>query len=1113
MRPPGNFQGIYESLYYNREWFGDRPTSDWLETEKNRAYKELTEDSYEILIVPVQPIYTATDPIGRSLMDRYLYDAMVRSVTRKIAPLEKVRAALGSNYRVYREDEILRLAKDLHAAIILEPHAGKLELLKPHTVLLQKYLEVKIRTFRRSNHTGELEYQADNLYSWNDLPFTHTHLPYQVFRDIIPEILAKLDVKQRAAPVAGEPDAEIDEFLPGNINEIIGSSGKSVLQDACLLQYLAALHPDAYDRRRERLFERSLLITEQLGPTSPFYRLLRARALFHLHRRPAAIAALGEPSTPEERFSKALMDGNIMEAETELAEISIPLFRLLSVIEFQHLKYKYSWKLDQNENNKIAAAYGEMGYFIQRILDDANWWKHFSNVELKKQLDKYFPLAGYTAEDLLLTNLTVKHSVDDNVEFGKHVVTHVHRLLESESESGQVETGTWPANREDVLTLFISLAENTLEQDIVFQDVVQGEPESALEILDEADVYFSGHPYLAALACNVLSEIYEREQGQSRKNRYLDMMDQCKNAILWAEGQSNVVNFSSRILEYRTKEFTNMFPRKDENRNIQYEMILLSNYFTPDFPGRPVYSSSSANVYNDKMAEYTHDDIELMYETASSLSRSSGKSEALEFLAANEHRFQGHPQSDKLKIKLYRELGEEIDVEGIYLKAVQDGTRDWTPYEELGIKYIENGDYARASEIYLQYPPFSKPGDENRVWLSNISSEAGSTLFWRGAVDYAKPLFEISRDYSTGSEGYYQAMVRLALLNEDFQEAARLSLARANRYNSSDAYRVYLNLLHVFGFHNEAWSIFNRLIIDSDKPHYWSSAFVGHRMTATSDKEIGDWVLKLTSQQDNPIMWNFLYAFALKALLIARNPDPYAHSVIEELTRNRDIGGAKFLDAYNAIKTGDYSQAYQLIMSLPSTDPLRWTPGSIAASHFPYLIWAGIKSGVNQNLLQQYITAYDDYYRNERIFNKTIAEAYFEGGRGNHDAALKNLKFAFNINPNTDYNVLFPWYEIVEACEWLYRDSTREEYRELLLKWARDYQVIQPWFGWAYAIEVKYTDDPERRQHSLAYALYLDKHSAYLTDVTEEEKKAALQWLDVNNKFTLESGSRKVDSI
>ena len=42
----------------------------------------------------------------------------------------------------------------------------------------------------------------------------------------------------------------------------------------------------------------------------------------------------------------------------------------------------------------------------------------------------------------------------------------------------------------------------------------------------------------------------------------------------------------------------------------------------------------------------------------------------------------------------------------------------------------------------------------------------------------------------------------------------------------------------------------------------------------------------------------------------------------------------------------------------------------------------------------------------------------------------------YNLNPHTEKRPFFTYCQIVEMCEWLYRDTGETRYKDLALKWA-----------------------------------------------------------------------------
>ena len=88
-------------------------------------------------------------------------------------------------------------------------------------------------------------------------------------------------------------------------------------------------------------FERSLVVLARLDSNNPEIPLLKARALFYLHRRPAALQAISEPNNPSENGMVALLHGNLPELETQISHIQSPIKKLFAFIDLVDLRHYY----------------------------------------------------------------------------------------------------------------------------------------------------------------------------------------------------------------------------------------------------------------------------------------------------------------------------------------------------------------------------------------------------------------------------------------------------------------------------------------------------------------------------------------------------------------------------------------------------------------------------------------------------------------------------------------------------------------------------------------------------------------------------------------------------
>jgi hypothetical protein len=193
---------------------------------------------------------------------------------------------------------------------------------------------------------------------------------------------------------------------------------------------------------------------------------------------------------------------------------------------------------------------------------------------------------------------------------------------------------------------------------------------------------------------------------------------------------------------------------------------------------------------------------------------------------------------------------------------------------------------------------------------------------------------------------------------------------------------------------------------------------------------------------------------------------------------------------------GHYSQAYAIYNSMFTHDNYQsyWFV-------LPYGAWSSVKNGT--------APAFETFLNNYRTTNGEtsyyhLAQAYLKGGSKKYAESIAHLKAAqYNLSlPNdVESRPLFIWYQVVETCEWLYKDTGYDGYRDLLLTFTKLCQSICPTYAWAYAAEAKYTTSETDRTRALGITLYLDKRSDRISKISDREKKKALKWLENNNPF------------
>jgi tetratricopeptide (TPR) repeat protein len=303
------------------------------------------------------------------------------------------------------------------------------------------------------------------------------------------------------------------------------------------------------------------------------------------------------------------------------------------------------------------------------------------------------------------------------------------------------------------------------------------------------------------------------------------------------------------------------------------------------------------------------------------------------------------------------------------------------------------------------------------------------------------------------------------------------------------------------GFHKEAWALFNSIEIQAKSPQIWTAAFIGLRMEQWTD----DRLLRFVSQDnvfdvDNTAKESFL----LMAHLIDRDSvgsftkiindmkwkvDPKWQTVLEA-NKNQLID---FADGYIAVKKDEFNKAYE-IFRRQNYFKNNWYLNECL---LPYIVWAGVKSGK----LAEFDKNLEFNAENNDGFDVHLSYALLLGHKGNHLDAIKHLQLSSYRIPSTNLRPFMGWYQLVEVCEMLHKDTGYKGYKDLALKWAKLHQRILPMYAWAYAIEAKYTESSPDRLRALALTLHLDKQSERISNFSDSEKAKAIKWMEKNNPF------------
>ncbi len=896
---------------------------------------------------------------------------------------------------------------------------------------------------------------------------------------------------------------------------------------------LGLLIPSASGEIKRDFFIRSLSFLWRADPSSPEYNVLMARAFLYLSRRPLSIKYLEATETPEGKALYEYANANLPEMEIPISQITSPLKKIIAELEIFNLENSYVKQKNEPDFSGFVGKYpSDWEYFLIRKLQDQDGWAPQNNIYLKVLLDYEFPVDGMTMESLYKAAVASGELEQRLGDFNLLFLEHIWKAILSNNESSQLSNND--LNKYDYLLLLEAIGESNLLNAISFEKDIQGQRDRANNIIDECLKVYNGHPVFSSMKATILYSIYLNTKFPTQKEKE-NIVNEIKTnglvGIWWTGRQTTMTRHIAKVLSYFEKKGLLQI---NQSKNNKFPLLAIKKELEKDFPPAISYLNDTRLLEREEKYAWPFANMSVLTKDFEFFQKITGdpvrnEKRINKILNAIENRFHGNPNRTALQAEIFNYFGELEKTKKLYSEARHVNPLNWENYLSLGELYVYEGNYEKAKEIFMSYPLFSDLGKEyNSVGISNDAYIAGSLLFWHGAYQQAKPLYELSAQLETGSSGSISSQIRLFLLERDFVNAAEYSLYRGKRYKDHYAFRDYLSLLHLLDQSDMAWPLFDSLLGRFRTPQIWTSAFVGHRLNGLDKKQQQNWLRDKVKLSRASHQKGFFARFALMNF-IDREPEMddaifvesldylYGYKVVGNRLINsigQTIGSSpkrkkapankngaaiisfygEFAKAYILLKKGSYEESFQVFKNISEHFHYLWTS---EAQMTPYYVWAGLKSGKTMQVrkLLESNKIKDDK------FDGSLARAVLKGLQGEHQEAIKNIKTAFAHRPYTESRFFFSWYQIVELCEWLYKESNEKRYIEIGLKWARDYQKIQPMFAWAYAFEAKYTEDPERRLRALAFAQYLDRQSSYISHVSSSEKEKARAWMKNNNPF------------
>ena len=1113
--PP--FMEFYSVGEYQAEIHGDRPLSKWQNMKSNNYKILLKHGQYDVLVVPFETASSGetADRIGRALLTQIFAQEYINKTGYRVPDLGVVKTVLGEGRRKYNKDSIFKLAGELGVNKII---TGEMEIAGENGIILnvniydndappdKKETPVITKTIK---DPGSIK----NNFSYANI--------YPLLAEFAHDLSGK---KKDGTNPVGDNEANVTKLdIPANKEEIFNN--KDYLQAAYYLQFMGLLSPASVPLYQERLFIKSLVLTNKLNKTSDEYKLLMARALFYLNRRPAALEALGEPATPEGKAFLSFLNGNVFEIKEQINRIDSPLKKLMAQIELMDLMRSYAMT---DELKKVAEDIripnGSWLYYLGIKYGEKDMWAHPDNTGLKKLLDIEFPFDDIKLETLVKTKLIKGEMYDGLQDSATWALKHLNRVI-TDDQNNAVAYSLLPT-RLDYLYMCLSAFEHNLIKEIQFRLYTQGSTDDAEGFIDELNHFMPDHPEITALQSIIYNTLAQTASETEKDTLIVNAYDAAVKAMIWIGGQTSRsydalmviqsipdngnygVIKKYKVMPSPTPSITKAYPGVF---NEYYFINAFLNFYSQDRPARYYWGLEHDNkgYLRFYSIDYSNDNPEFLIKDLSELqagfSNSHGSQNNKEtpdtYLKKYSNRFLGNPYRDSYLADYYEKRGDKEKIFEIYRDAVNAGSTKWIYHYKLAYEYIERGQKQEAIETLRKFQ-FSKNGSDN-VLNSNNAAQIGKLLDYAELYDEARKYYEISVATGSGSEDYIYAEKRLAEMDNNYQDAAGYSLQMAKRYNDEQGYIDYLIYLHLFGQNDAAWNLFNELVVTfQDKRALLDSAMIGNKIQKKDFNETKEWLIKL--RNTNTLAPYEIANYAKNYYLIDREPVNNVTGIISEIlnTQDNEVDQMMFYtNIYNNLTLGNYEETYNLFINNKYQDT-SWCHNQTI---YPYVVWSAIKVGKLDKILPKIDkTALNDKNlcaENLQSFEMHLVDALLFYNKQMHDEAIDSLKQANASILSEPIWFIDNSYRLAEFLEWIYADTKNEKYKELLLDVVRKQEGPRSLTSWAYAFEAKYTDDPERRLQALAYALYLDPLSKRISEFSEVEKRKAEKWWKKNNKY------------
>jgi len=1094
------------------------PFGDWIDRERRVFTAALGKSHPAILVAPV-----LDQELGLDRTQRALIGAEVAGFINATLPnSEFVNRAFGEGRRAIPLDELVQMAIELNTPELLVIHAG-------HNG--RQELIVTAAVYRPDGSSPSWKEVAHK--TWGAIPFTDETPPAQALRSTIPEIVKLTGLGLRSHRSDPRDTDEKSFLLPLHTPNRDLRGGSNAIAEIVQLEWQGTLVPRQMERYTDRIFVEALARLDQLSTTAPQARLLRARAWYYLHSRPAALAALGKASKPEEKAFLALLNGNFPEAEEATGKSTLEAFRAMQELELQSLRNAYAVTNRSTPSDflkTLMASHPDWSEPIARRFGDGDPLTSYPAYSLKLLLDRDFPVAGFDADSVakgILITSGKPTAPEAAAKIAEATLEHIDRVRQNEPVLATCNALGQHCLQASELDLLEAESVDASLKSVEYLSDVQGLPDAARSEMARLSPSLRDLPqYLGEELQLDMAEL-RHAPGQNQRTLMDRLNGNARRLALLEQGQSRLARLALLMMGVPSPNSSSFLVA-----------------YGKDFPVRPEWFQfgTKSTEYLQNAIKYATDDIDPVIQAFQSHPAVPIPGEPLPTLAELvAQRFIGSPRA--LQFAAASSPDDAQAQVAAYETQIKTRPDLWAPYSQLGQFYLRStGDVAKAANTFSRFPGFAKPEDYNPVALANWAFEAGSALDTRGHVEEALKYYGISAGLDTGSLASITAAARLDMAHGDFEQASAHYLEAARRYNDSFDYSDYLALQFAFGNDSNAWAGFNRLHNQFRQPDVWRAAWVGQRRAGTNWTDLRKWLLSEPIRSSSSGGQPFGLGYAITLNSVDREPASDLIEVLGQIEGSpraqydgcRSVnlpapGGSQgltvrtksgledsertcnpmeeaaihlpqfyFAQAYIPLRKGNFHEAVDRFYEMDKFYPmLPALPFNDIAYPLPYFAWASAKIG-DPKKVENVLNKIPEI---QLTFDQALALAYLRGGRGDVDGSVTMLRRASNLRRPTGFRPIPTEYQWTEACLWLYTDSQDRRYADLALEWLRALRQAIPEFAWVHAATAKFTQDEAERIRELGYVMYLDPNSSIARSFPPSVLEKARASFDADNPF------------